>query len=64
MPNPLIDEDDDGVELVPVPMDRETRRRLVAISEVIRAHPVRVAGSLLRDVLQEDEEAHLFDTLN
>lgn len=61
---PLINEDDDDVELVPVPMDRETRRRLVELSKVIGDQPYRVAGSLLRDVLKEDEDAHAFDKLH
>ena len=48
-------EDDADDELVPIPMDRETRARLVKLSIVTGAKPSRLAASLLRDVLREDE---------
>lgn len=52
-----FDEDDD-VELVPVPMGRETRRRLARLAEIVEDGPTRVAASLLRDLLRDDEDAH------
>jgi hypothetical protein len=49
---------DDEVEFVPIPLDRETRARLVAVSNESGRHPVEVAGAMLRDVLQDDADAH------
>lgn len=49
------DEDEDDVEIVPVPMDRVTRERLVVLSKKTGKQPIHVAGDLLRDVLIDDE---------
>lgn len=48
-------EDDDDVELVPIPMDRETRTRLVRFAKAIGKPPVDAAGSLLSTLLVDDE---------
>jgi len=50
--------DDDDYELVPIPLDRETRRRLVELSRVVHYDPARLASSLLHDLLKDDEDAH------
>lgn len=52
------EDDDDGVELCPVPMDRDTRRRLVLLSRLAGKAPLEMAAELLRDVLEDDEVAH------
>lgn len=56
MPQP--DDIDDGVELVPVPIDRTTRARLVRLAREAGAPPTDLAAALLRDMLAEDELAH------
>ncbi len=48
-------EDSEGVELVPVPMDRETRRRLVLFSRAIGKQPIHAASVLLTDLLADEE---------
>lgn len=58
---PATSEDDDDYELVPVPLDRETRRRLVALSRVVRHAPAQLASSLLHDLLKDDELAHILE---
>lgn len=56
---------EDEVEDVPIPLDRDTITRLVRFSRDVGQHPRDVAGALLRDLLKEDEEAHLpADRLN
>lgn len=50
--------DKNDVELVPIPLDRETRERLVLLARVVGKHPAKTAGELLRDLLREDEMAH------
>jgi hypothetical protein len=47
--------EEDDIELVPVPMDRETRARLVMLSHIVGDRPTKVAASLLHDLLLEDE---------
>lgn len=56
---------EDDIEDVPIPLDRDTITRLVRFSRDVGKHPRDVAGALLRDLLKEDEEAHLpADRLN
>lgn len=57
---------DDDVELVPIPLDRETIARLARLGRLVDDHPMRIAGSILHDVLKDDEDAHILDaaTLN
>lgn len=49
---------EDDIEIVPIPLDRETRARLVAVSNESGRRPIEIAGAILRDVLQDDAEAH------
>jgi hypothetical protein len=46
---------DDEFEIVPVPMDRETRRLLAAFARASNTPAVDVAASLLRDLLSDYE---------
>jgi hypothetical protein len=46
---------DDDTEIVPVPMDRETRKRLVAFARSVELCPVDAAATLLKDLLVDDE---------
>ncbi len=46
---------DDDTEIVPVPMDRETRQRLAAFARAIELAPVDAAATLLKDLLVDDE---------
>lgn len=52
------DDEHDDVEIVPIPLDRETRANLAALARVIGEHPVKLAGALLRDVVKDDAMAH------
>jgi hypothetical protein len=46
---------ENDVELVPVPMSAETRRRLVAFAAAIGKLPTQAAAELLDDLLHDDE---------
>jgi hypothetical protein len=48
-------EDDEGIELVPVPMDRATRQRLARFAAAIGEQPIHAASKLMRDLLSDDE---------
>ena len=43
------------VELVPVPMSAETRRRLVAFAAAVGKRPTAAAAELLSELLQDDD---------
>lgn len=45
----------DDRELVPIPMDAETIRRLARFGQATGLHPTDAAGDLLRDLLADDE---------
>lgn len=47
--------EDEDVELVPVPMGRETRARLVEFAKAIDEKPIDAAGMLLDDLLRDDK---------
>jgi hypothetical protein len=48
------DEDDEDIELVPVPMDRHTRGRLARFCKVTgQAGAAPAAGQLLKDLLRD-----------
>lgn len=49
---------DDDVEFVPVPLDRPTRLRLVAMASEAGRPEIELAGDLLRDLLHDDAAAH------
>lgn len=55
---------DDDIELVPIPLDRETRALLVRFSAACGEHPCRKAAELLRDLLLDDDAAHPHGTMN
>lgn len=55
---PQQQHDDDDVEDVPIPLDRETIERLARFGRAVGRHPRDVAGALLRDLLIDDELAH------
>lgn len=48
-------EDDDEIELVPVPMDRATRARLARFARLSGDRAVMAAGAILRDVLADED---------
>ncbi len=65
-PNPLLapgmsqtkrvpKEEDDDVEVVPIPLDRETIERLIRLARLVGMHPVGCASSLLHDLMRDDE---------
>lgn len=58
MPEPF-DQDDDDVVYFRIPLGTETVARLMEVADISHADPVRVAASLLHDVLKDDEAAHL-----
>ena len=41
-----------------IPLNGETIERLMMLSDICHADPVKVAASLLHDVLKDDEEAN------
>jgi hypothetical protein len=45
---------EDAVELVPVPMSAETRRRLVRFAAAIGKHPTDAAAELFAELLHDD----------
>lgn len=47
------------IELVPIPLDRETLSRLARFGADVGKHPQIVAAELLRELLIDDEAAHL-----
>lgn len=49
---------DNEIELVPIPLDRETIERLARLGRMVGKHPVKCAGELLRDLLRDDEMEH------
>lgn len=49
----------DDTEIVPIPLDAETRVRLARLARFVGDHPVKVAASLLHDLLRDDEDAEL-----
>jgi hypothetical protein len=52
-------QDDDEVTVwFSIPLTGETIDRLMNLANICHADPRKVAGSLLRDVLREDLEAH------
>jgi hypothetical protein len=55
---PVSVDDEDDFEVVPIPLDRETRRRLVALAREVRYAPAQLASSLLHDLLKDDEDMH------
>lgn len=54
MPRIEIDISDDE-EVVPIPVDRRTRSRLVRLAGATGKHPSEIASALLREVLEDDE---------
>lgn len=60
MPRTVIDIEDDE-EIVPIPLDRTTRRWLVQLSEATGAHPSELAAALLHDIVKDDLRAHGLD---
>jgi hypothetical protein len=48
-------EEDDGVELVPIPMNRVTRERLVLLAQVIGKRETEIAGEMFHDLMADDE---------
>lgn len=55
MEKPQTRKADDGVELVPVPMSRETRKRLVAFARAIGKPEGLAAAELFAELLNDDE---------
>jgi hypothetical protein len=59
-PFPVFDDDD----VLPIVVDAETRARLWQLAALVRDSPLRVAASLLHDVLREDELFNVPRNLN
>lgn len=51
--------DTDEIELLPIPLDRETRQRLAAFCRSCGRSPAQVAAEFVAAVLVDDEEAHI-----
>lgn len=49
------EDDEEGVELVPVPMGRKTRERLARFAAALGKQPIHAAGKLMRDLMSDDE---------
>jgi predicted transcriptional regulator len=54
----MMEEDEQGVAWLSIPLSAETRERLRHLADICHADPVQVAASLLHDVLKDDEVAH------
>lgn len=52
-----IDDTDDEI-VIPIPLDRDSVRRLVRLARACGRHPHEEAAALLRDLLIEDEIAN------
>jgi hypothetical protein len=50
--------DDDDVVWFSIPLDGATIDRLMILADVCHAEPVKIAASLLHDILREDAEAN------
>jgi hypothetical protein len=44
---------------IKIPLDGETARRLLNLSDLCHAEAEKVAASLLHDILEDDEQANL-----
>lgn len=55
----MADLEDQPTLWIKIPLDGDTVRRLANLSDICHADPVRVAASLLHDVLADDEEANI-----
>ena len=53
-----LDDDAAPIRWLSIPLDAKTAERLANLSDVCHNDPVRVAASLLRDILADDEAAH------
>jgi hypothetical protein len=53
-----LEDDAPPVRGLSIPLDAKTAERLSNLSDVCHNDPVRVAASLLRDILADDEAAH------
>jgi len=53
-----LDDDAPPIRWISIPLDAATAERLENLSDVCHNDPVRVAASLLHDVLADDEETH------
>ena len=60
MQNDLEDEAP-PVRWLSIPLDAKTAERLANLSDVCHNDPVRVAASLLHDVLADDEQTHFLE---
>lgn len=54
----MAKETDDTVVWFSIPLDGATIDRLMNLSNVCHAEPVKVAASLLHDILKDDEESN------
>ena len=54
----MFDTDDSPKVCLRIPVSEETLARLQNLSDICHADPIKVAASLLHDVLKEDEDAH------
>ena len=56
-----VDLDDEAppVRWISIPLDAQTAARLANLSDECHADQVRVAASLLHDILEDDEQANL-----
>lgn len=61
---PTSPEDEEDVEIVPIPLDRVSLARLARLSRVTGKRELELAGALLADVLRDDDEAHRPSTFN
>jgi hypothetical protein len=50
--------DDEDVVWFSIPLDGATIDRLMNLADVCHAEPVKIAASLLHDILREDADAH------
>lgn len=56
-----LEDDAPPVRWLSIPLDAKTAERLAHLSDVCHNDPVRVAASLLHDVLADDEQAHFLE---
>lgn len=59
----MADPDQQEISYIRIPVSPETKERLLHVANMSHADPEAVAGSIVHDVLKDDEEAHFLDLL-
>jgi Trk K+ transport system NAD-binding subunit len=52
-------ESDEEIDILPIPLDRETRDRLKRLGALVGMSPIKCAARLLHDLMRDDEMANV-----